>query len=118
MIYLEVRSQSSINGSLMINPVMGCVDPPIIIGVAELTKNNLVKIFPNPAQDMITVSYPGNQLETTELEITTALGQTVFTKSITSNEQIDISNLSNGLYFIHLKGNSLNVSSQKLIISR
>lgn len=111
-------SQSSINGSLMINPVMGCVDPPIIIGVAELTKNNLVKIFPNPAQDMITVSYPGNQLETTELEITTALGQTVFTKSITSNEQIDISNLSNGLYFIHLKGNSLNVSSQKLIISR
>jgi hypothetical protein len=111
-------SQSSINGSLMINPVMGCVDPPIIIGVAELTKNNLAKIFPNPAQDMITVSYPGNQLEHSELEITTALGQTVFTKNITSNEQIDISNLSNGLYFIHLKGNSLNVSSQKLIISR
>ncbi|MBK6983272.1 MAG: T9SS type A sorting domain-containing protein [Bacteroidetes bacterium] len=111
-------SQSSINGSLMINPVMGCVDPPIIIGVAEHTKNNLAKIFPNPAQDMITVSYPGNQLEPSELEITTALGQTVFTKSITSNEQIDISNLSNGLYFIHLKGNSLNVSSQKLIISR
>ena len=111
-------SQSSINGSLMINPVMGCVDPPIIIGVAELTKNNLAKIFPNPAQDMITVSYPGNQLEHSELEITTALGQTVFTKTIISNEQIDISNLSNGLYFIHLKGNSLNVSSQKLIISR
>ncbi len=111
-------SQSSINGSLMINPVMGCVDPPVIIGVSELTKNNVIKIFPNPAQDAITVNFPGNQLETTELEITTALGQTVFTKTITSNEQIDISNLSNGLYFIHLKGNSLNVSSQKLIISR
>lgn len=111
-------SQSSINGSLMINPVMGCVDPPVVVGIKESTKINTVKLYPNPAQDAITISFPGNQLESSELEITTALGQTVYVKKIISNEQIDISNLSNGLYFIHLKGNSLNVSSQKLIISR
>lgn len=111
-------SQSSINGSLMINPVMGCVDPPVIVGIKESTKINTVKLYPNPAQDAITISFPGNQLEVSELDITNALGQTVYTKKIISNEQIDISNLSNGLYFIHLKGNSLNVSSQKLIISR
>ena len=110
--------QSAIPGSLMINPIMGCTDNPLLVGVSELAKTSAIKIYPNPAQNSITVDFPGNQLETAELEITTALGQTVFTKSIISNEQIDISNLSNGLYFIHLKGNSLNVSSQKLIISR
>lgn len=111
-------SQSSINGSLMINPVMGCVDPPVIVGVKELTKTNTIKLYPNPAQDAVTISFPGNQLETVEIDITTALGETIYTKKIVSNEQLDISNLSNGIYFIHLKGNSLNVSSQKLIISR
>lgn len=110
--------QSSIPGSLMINPVLGCVDPPIFVGLNSYEKTNQVRVFPNPAQNVITVSMPGNQLETSELEITNALGQTVFAKTITSNEEIDIRNLSNGLYFIHLKGNSLNISSQKLIISR
>lgn len=110
--------QSAIPGSLMINPIMGCTDNPLLVGVSELAKSSVIKIYPNPAQNNITVNFPGNQLETADLEITTALGQTVFTKSIISNEQIDISNLSNGLYFIHLKGNSLNISSQKLIISR
>ena len=111
-------SQSSINGSLMINPVMGCVDPPVPVGLNSYEQVNQIRVFPNPAQNAITVSFPGNQLTTAELEITTSVGQSVFTKTVTSNEQIDISGLANGLYFIHLKGNSLNVSSKKLIISR
>jgi len=118
-LYYDIGSgwvQSTIPGSLMINPVMGCVDPPV--GLNHYEKKDLIRVFPNPAQNTITVSLPGNQLFNTDLEITTALGQTVLTKTILSNEQIDISNLSNGLYFIHLKGNNLNVSPQKLIISR
>jgi hypothetical protein len=110
--------QSSIPGSLMINPVMGCVDAPILIGLTEYDKNDKVKLFPNPAQDWLTISYPGNQLENVNLEVVSSIGETVFTKSIISNEQIDISHLSNGLYFIYLKGNNLNVSPKKLIISR
>lgn len=111
-------NQSVFNGSLMLNPVMGCVDPPIIIGLNNYDKLDKIKIFPNPAQSSITVSFPGNQLTASSIEITNMLGQTVFTKQITSNEQVDINDLSNGVYFIHLKGNSLNVSSQKLIISK
>lgn len=111
-------SQSSIPGSLMINPVMGCVDPPVVVGLNNHEKINPIRIFPNPAQNEITISFPGNQLATVNLEITTALGQTALTKTITNNEAIDISELANGLYFIHLTGNSLNVSPQKLIISR
>jgi hypothetical protein len=109
--------QSAIPGSLMINPVMGCTYP-IYVGMNELETKNKFQIFPNPAQNTISISYPGNQLESVNLEILTSLGQLVYTKTITSNETIDVSNLSNGLYFIHLKGSNLNVSSQKLIISK
>ena len=110
--------QSAIPGSLMINPVMGCVDAPFVIGVTEYDKNDKIKLFPSPAQNWLTISYAGNQLDNITLEVLSSLGETVFTKSIISNEQIDISNLSNGLYFIYLKGNNLNVSPKKLIISR
>ena len=111
-------SQSSIPGSLMINPVMGCVDPPIPVGLNSHEKPNHIRVFPNPAQNSIIISLPGNQAAVANLEITTALGQTTLTKTITSNEAIDISELANGLYFIHLTGNGLNVSPQKLIISK
>ncbi|MES2761686.1 MAG: T9SS type A sorting domain-containing protein [Bacteroidota bacterium] len=110
--------QSAINGSIMINPVMGCVDPPVIIGLNTYQKTDKIKLYPNPAQNTITINLPGNQLANADLEITNALGQTVLTTTFTSNEPTDISGLSNGLYFIHIKGNNLNVSSQKLIISR
>lgn len=110
-------NQSTIRGSLMINPVMGCTYP-LFVGIKETEQNNKVAVSPNPAQNTIVVSYSGNQLENITLEILTSLGQLVYTKKINSNEAIDISALSNGLYFIHLKGSNLNVSSQKLIISR
>lgn len=110
-------NQSTIRGSLMINPVMGCTYP-LFVGIKELEQNNKIRIFPNPAQNSVSISYPGNQLEAGTLEVFTSLGQLVYTKKIGANENIDISDLPNGLYFIHLKGSGLNVSSQKLIISR
>ncbi len=109
--------QSSIPGSIMINPVMGCTIP-VTVSVTEYKKTDKINLYPNPAQNSLTISYPGNQLENTTLEILNSLGQSVFANSIISNETIDISNLSNGLYFIHLKGSNLNVSPKKLIISR
>ena len=101
----------------MINPVMGCTYPEPV-GINENQKEDLIKIFPNPAQNILSISYPGNQLENVTVEILSALGQVVYTSSIVSNEQINISNIANGLYFIHVKGNNLNVSPKKLIISR
>ena len=109
--------QSAIPGSLMINPVLGCTYPAPV-GINENQQEDLVKIYPNPAQNTISVSYPGNQLAETRIEILSALGQVVYSSNIISNESIDISNIANGLYFIHLKGNNLNVSPKKLIISR
>jgi hypothetical protein len=108
--------QSAIPGSIMINPVMGCVDPPV--GIYEHSKNEVMSLFPNPAQNQITISYPGNQIQNAILEIISSIGQTVVTTTFINNQQIDIGNLPNGMYLINIRGNNLNVSPKKLIISR
>ncbi|MCD6019312.1 MAG: hypothetical protein K0S53_2433 [Bacteroidetes bacterium] len=117
--------QSEIAGSIMINPVMGCAITTELVdcntptvGVTEHTKNNEIKLYPNPAQNYFTITDNANQLENTTMEILNSLGQLVLTKTIDSNAHIDISNLPDGLYFIHLKGRDKNFSSQKLLISR
>lgn len=110
--------QSAVRGSIMINPVMGCIDPPAAVGLMEHEIFNNFNLFPNPAQNTLTVNYPKNELENAQIDILSSIGQSVLTKSITSNEPIDISNLTNGLYFVYVKGNNQNVSPKKLIISK
>ncbi|MES2565652.1 MAG: T9SS type A sorting domain-containing protein [Bacteroidota bacterium] len=117
--------QSAVPGSLMINPVMGCALPTELVdcntptvSVMELAKHSEIKVYPNPAQNFITISETGNQIENSTMEMLNSLGQLILTKTINSNEQIDISTLPDGLYFIHLKSRDINFSSQKLLISR
>lgn len=117
--------QSAIPGSIMINPVMGCALNTQItdcntptVSVTEYTKKNKIKLYPNPAQDYITISDAENQLENTHMEILNSLGQLVLTETINGNERIDISHLPDGIYFIQLKSSDINFSSQKLLISR
>lgn len=117
--------QSAIPGSIMINPVMGCAiitelvdcNTPTV-SVNEYTNHNDIKLYPNPAQNYFTISDDANQLENTKMEVLNSLGQLVLTKTIDSDERIDISNLPDGIYFIQLKSRNINFSSQKLLISR
>jgi len=111
--------QSAIPGSIMINPVMGCsVRTSTTNSVYENKNENLLKFFPNPAQNNLFIIYDVNQFGSSDFEIISAMGEKVYEKSISGNELIDISVLSNGLYFIYLKNKNLTVSPQKLIISR
>jgi hypothetical protein len=76
-------------------------------GVDKLDMTESFLIYPNPTNGMITVS--GHQSDT--YRITNIMGQTMKSGQITSEtEQIDLSNLSSGMYFITI-GNS----TQKLI---
>lgn len=110
--------QSAIPGSIMINPVMGCTVPTPTVGLREYENENKIQLYPNPAQNNITVSYIGNQINKLDINIISTLGQIVFSKTIHHNEQIDISELPNGIYYIHAVDSKQNVSSKKLIISR
>lgn len=55
-----------------------------------------IKVYPNPAKDQITIS----GIETSDIEIFDITGRLVLKQQITEDQQIDVSNLSKGMYFI------------------
>ena len=98
---------------------MGCVDIPAPVGINEykqpLTDFN---VYPNPAQNNLTVRLSELSLENITLTIYSTLGEQVLSNPFTNGESIDISALPNGVYFIYLNGESKNRSPKKLVISR
>jgi len=89
-------------------------------GTNDLTINDMgLKIFPNPASQSftLTVNEPGSN--NYQVLITDLSGKALFNKQYTTlnNEQIDCSNLNNGLYIITISNGS-SVTTQKLIISK
>ena len=112
-------TQSSVVGSIMINPLMGCADIPVPVGINDykqpLTDFN---VYPNPAQNNLTVRLSELSLENITLTIYSTLGEQVLSKPFINAESIDISALPNGVYLIYLNGERKNRSPKKLVISR
>jgi hypothetical protein len=97
----------TVTDTLLINTNLTGVNPPNHV--------NTIKIFPNPANDHITINY-GNysSMSGYQLKIENSLGQQVFLTNIT--QQSDYLNLStwggNGMYFVHLinpQGNTIDI---------
>lgn len=90
------------------------------VGIDEKGNMQDINVFPNPANDKITISINNNTYEETKIRIIDILGKEVFT-TVTFNKviQIDISGLSKGVYLVRLdsKGeNKVNSSIKKIVI--
>jgi hypothetical protein len=86
-----------------------------VTGFNPVAYNNTIKIFPNPANDHITIDY-GNYstMNGYQLKIENSLGQQLFQTNIT--QQTDYLSLNNwggnGLYFVHIidaQGNTIDI---------
>jgi Secretion system C-terminal sorting domain len=109
--------QSQVNGSIMIRPVVG--EPLRVTAVNDiLYKNrNLIKIWPNPAADYITID-PGEQPVSglAYISVTDLSGREMIRVPFT--EQLDISTLRNGIYIVITSLNGKTVGYNRLIKSR
>jgi hypothetical protein len=88
------------------------------IGVNQLERQgSYFSVYPNPTNNgTIKIEIPSRQIAS--LEITDALGQTVYyRKSISSSQTLDLSFLGNGTYIVTLKNNNT-ISSNKLLINK
>jgi len=102
------------NDAIRTNITVHTVDDGIVS--TSDTEPNRFKISPNPAKDFITITTENTKGMVT-LEILTISGRSVMVKDmLATKENIDIANLSSGLYIIKLKELHGNVSVQKLII--
>ncbi len=111
-------NQSFLKGSLMIRPVFGVE----YLGINEMQKGNFTfEIFPNPLKnDNLQIKLQSNtniQNQDYSLQIFDILGNKVY-QSVFEN-QIMLSNFSNGVYFIKVSNVSDGIQqTKKLIITR
>lgn len=97
-----------------------CIIAPFL-SVNKINKNlEGVKVYPNPANKSATIEWINNQYNISKVALVNLVGQTIFEKNNLQNKNqlnIDLSNLSNGIYFIRLT-NQLNQSyNEKIIVA-
>jgi hypothetical protein len=85
--------------------------------INEVKNGFSLKIYPNPADDKLTIEIenPGN--EEFLLEIVNNAGSVVYSESIISTKMINISEFANGIYFVRFTGNNIYIIN-KIIINK
>jgi len=89
--------------------------PPV--GIPEVYSNSSISLYPNPATTTISAVL-GNQFDRSEVSarIMDVSGKVVFDSKMNSNikgfYQIDVRELSNGIYFLEFYGNDFRVSDK------
>jgi PKD repeat protein len=83
-----------------------------VISVNELTSLNTIQIYPNPAKNTLNIVYNGSDV--LNLEVTDITGKKVISQTL-KTKTIDVSGLTNGLYFVRLY-NQHDDFVQKLVI--
>lgn len=74
-------------------------------------------VYPNPAQDWLTIHIPGLHKKNT-IYIIDVFGKLIY-QTVTSNNELslNIDQLSSGIYFLKIKGDDYSIYGQKLIIN-
>ncbi len=86
-------------------------------GIDNVEKKSC-SLFPTPASDFVTLSIDKNNIEPLSLNIYNIMGSLVKSKVFIQNQQqIDVSDLSNGIYMAEIKYQK-RIETQKLIIQR
>jgi len=90
---------SAINGSVMIRPVVG-KQLPVFAGVTPVSANSEFLIYPNPAENILKVKSKNNI--PSSYKIADYTGR-ILLQSDELTEDINVSSLSDGLYFLQLR---------------
>lgn len=94
--------------------------PDFQVGISEVTNNSkaVVTYYPNPSSDLITVKIENINSTNFNLTIYNIMGKIVKSEKINTNQkQINITDLSNGIYTVEIKAEGWS-EKQKLIIQR
>ena len=87
------------------------------VGLKEIDNNSMISIYPNPANDFMTVSLGAESADATAIYVTNALGEMVLAEKVTSsNTTLNTSNLTSGIYFVKIE--SKNGSAIKKFIKQ
>jgi uncharacterized Ntn-hydrolase superfamily protein len=83
-----------------------------ILGFNELENHFPFTIFPNPSTNRVTLNSILDNLEEYKINIVSITGAIVYSSEFISNTNIDVTNLSKGIYFITIRNKNSNYSSK------
>jgi 1,4-alpha-glucan branching enzyme len=83
---------------------------PCIVNVEEVNQNNLLSVYPNPAQDVLNIEFTDAIQDNAVIRILDAGGRVVLEQKswIAQRFVIDTSLLSDGMYYTHITTEKLN----------
>jgi hypothetical protein len=102
---------------------LGCVTCsmvaiPFTTGIATVTDNGTIKVFPNPANDYIFIEGTLSSSANLQVNIINIFGQKMMNKSLYANgnfsEKINIGGLPNGVYFVEIRSGEM-VRDSKIV---
>lgn len=87
-------------------------------GINENKERNNISIYPNPGNGIFKISTSNLRDENYEIKVFNIVGETVYTNSIKiprKDEQIDISHLNKGIYFLNLSNAQSQITKRVII---
>lgn len=88
-------------------------------GITEITGSAIVSLYPNPANETVTVHVDAADLSTASIQVTDLLGKSLINKPLTNETTaLDVSDLPNGYYLIQCKYGNETAGMKKLCITK
>ncbi len=84
-------------------------------GISENNIENYFTTYPNPVSNFVSIEFQ-NEIRSAEIKLINVLGEIILSKQIenTENAKLNVSQLSNGIYFLQVKTNN-KVFTQKIV---
>lgn len=81
--------------------------PAHTVGISTVNAENNFSVYPNPVSNIFSIQFQ-NEIQSAEIKVLNILGETIFSKQIgnTTKATLDITELSNGLYFLQILTNN------------
>jgi hypothetical protein len=86
-----------------------------MLGITEVTSNNQLVLFPNPANNFITIGDNAHLEDTFKFKIMDVTGRVVFDGNSKANEPINIESLTKGNYIIQIENDKGAISNSCIL---
>ncbi|GJM31383.1 MAG: hypothetical protein DHS20C18_03840 [Saprospiraceae bacterium] len=111
-----------------VSDATGCGDDFVItvtvgltVGTEDLAFQQAINLFPNPANQQAQISFNFQESVDLQVKLTNTIGavmqQQVVSQALNGTLQLDLNNLAEGVYFVHLSDGK-HQATQRLVVSR